>query len=94
LAVEVVSDDPESRDRDFKKKRREYAKAGIAEYWIVDPKERQILVLALEGSRYGVHGTFGLGTIATSVLLSKFAVSVDEVFAPALAGDGDNEKQR
>jgi Uma2 family endonuclease len=85
LAVEVVSDDPDSRDRDLKKKRKEYAKAGIAEYWIVDPKERRILVLTISGSRYRVHGKFELGTTATSVLLPKFAVSVDEVFAPTFA---------
>jgi Uma2 family endonuclease len=93
LAVEVVSDDPESRDRDLKKKRKEYAKAGIAEYWIVDPKEYRITVLTLEGSRYRVHGKFVLGTTATSVLLLKFTVNVDEVFAPSLAGETQDDNE-
>jgi Uma2 family endonuclease len=67
-------------------KREEYAAAGIAEYWIVDPREHQILVLTLDGETYRVHGEFGRGATATSRLLPGFSVSVDAVVA---AGDGD-----
>jgi Uma2 family endonuclease len=49
LVMEVVSDDPEDRRRDLETKRREYARAGIPEYWIVDPREGRILVLRLGG---------------------------------------------
>ena len=38
LAVEVVS--PGSRRRDTVTKFREYEKAGVAEYWIIDPKTK------------------------------------------------------
>jgi Uma2 family endonuclease len=86
LAIEVVSDDPEDRQRDLETKREEYAAAGIAEYWIVDPREHQILVLTLDGETYRVHGEFGRGATATSRLLPGFSVSVDAVVA---AGDGD-----
>jgi Uma2 family endonuclease len=83
LTMEVVSDDPESRERDLEKKPREYAKAGISEYWIVDPKEFSVTVLTLDGSSYRVHGEFGRSAVATSVLLPGFAVSVDNLFAVA-----------
>jgi Uma2 family endonuclease len=36
LAVEIVS--PESRRRDREVKRAEYAAAGVAEYWVIDPE--------------------------------------------------------
>lgn len=38
FVVEVVSGDEEDRRRDLVEKRAVYAKAGIAEYWIVDPE--------------------------------------------------------
>lgn len=84
LAVEVVSEDEEDRQRDLVTKRREYARAGIAEYWIVAPKTETILVLVLEGAAYRVHGAFPRGTTATSVLLPTFAVEAAAVFDAGL----------
>ena len=48
LVIEVVSAGPESEKRDYEMKRRDYAGAGIDEYWIVDPQKRRITVLTLE----------------------------------------------
>lgn len=81
LVIEVVIGGEESRRHDYETKRVEYARAGIAEYWIVDPEQRRITVLTLDGKTYRVHGEFGPGQTATSVLLPGFAVSVDETFA-------------
>jgi Uma2 family endonuclease len=85
LAMEVVSGRPKDRTRDLVKKRAEYARAHIREYWIVDPKKEQIVVLRLQGKRYAVHGTFLASSAATSVLLPGFAVDVSAVFAQKLA---------
>jgi Uma2 family endonuclease len=85
LVVEIVSPGEEARERDLKTKRREYAKAGIREYWIVDPEEGTITVLALTGKSYKVHGVFKAGDIATSKLLKGLKIAVSEVFA---AGEG------
>jgi Uma2 family endonuclease len=81
LVMEVVSDDPESRERDLVTKRTEYAAAGISEYWIIDPQERRVTALALQGKRYAVHGEFRPGQRADSKLLDGFNVSVSEVLA-------------
>ena len=59
LVMEVVSDDAESHERDYTKKRVDYAGAGIAEYWIVDPQSTKITVLKLRRGQYVVHGEFG-----------------------------------
>ena len=85
LAIEVVSDEKEDRHRDLVTKRKEYAEAGIAEYWIVDPQTETISVLVLDGGEYRVHGEFRSGDTATSVLLPNFTVDVKATFA---AGQG------
>jgi Uma2 family endonuclease len=79
LVMEVVS--PDDRRRDLETKRREYAQAAIPEYWIVDPETQRITVLTLAGAEYAVHGEFGAGEQATSVLLPGFGVDVAGVFA-------------
>jgi Uma2 family endonuclease len=81
LVMEVVSeDDP---DRDWKKKRTEYAKAGIAEYWIVDPRDETITVLSLRKGRktYEVVGKYRRGQQAASVLLDGLVVDVAKAFS-------------
>ena len=80
LVVEVVSDDPESRDRDWKQKRTEYAEAGIPEYWIVDPHQQRLLVLRLEGDTYATHAEAGATGTVTSSLLDGLAVDAAEVW--------------
>jgi Uma2 family endonuclease len=77
LVMEVVSSD---RHLDYEKKRADYAKAGIPEYWIVDPEEKKITVLRLEKDQYVVHGEFLAGGQATSVILSGFSVDVSAAF--------------
>jgi Uma2 family endonuclease len=81
LVMEVVSDDPESHERDFQKKVVDYAEGGIPEYWIVDPQEKKITVLTLVEKIYQQHGVFGEGETATSKLLPGFSLLVTDVFA-------------
>jgi Uma2 family endonuclease len=45
FAVELVS--PKQEKRDYRYKRSEYAARGIAEYWIVDPIQKQVTILEL-----------------------------------------------
>jgi Uma2 family endonuclease len=74
LVLEVVS--PDDPQRDLVRKRREYARAGIPEYWIVNPAKAQILVFRLAGTAYVEHGVFRRGAQATSALLEGFGVEV------------------
>ncbi len=81
LVMEIVCgiEDIGDRDRDLVMKRQEYAQAVIPEYWIVDPEESRVTVLTLAGLTYAVHGEFGRGDQATSLLLPGFAVDVTAV---------------
>jgi Uma2 family endonuclease len=86
LAMEVVSeDDP---DRDYVEKRKEYAKAGIGEYWIADPRDRSVTLLVLKDKRYQKRGTYRDGDTVPSVILPGFSLAVSEIFdAAKLAWD-------
>jgi Uma2 family endonuclease len=84
LVMEVVSDD--DRRRDVETKRREYARAGIPEYWLVDPQDGKITVLRLATKRYVIHGEFSKGATAVSALLPGFSVDVSEALAKGSAG--------
>lgn len=55
LVVEVVSSSDTSkasRDRDYVRKRSEYAQRGISEYWVIDPIAAVVLVLTLTEGDY------------------------------------------
>ena len=76
--VEVVS--PDDPDRDIRVKRFDYAEAGIPEYWIVNPIDESVTVLALRSGTYEAHGAHGRGQRAESLLLQGFSVDVGELF--------------
>jgi Uma2 family endonuclease len=46
LAIEIVS--PESVERDYKKKRRQYQRFKIPEYWIIDEEMQVVTLLRLD----------------------------------------------
>jgi len=85
LVMEVVSGSAEDRKRDLVTKRREYALAGIDEYWIVDPKESRITVLKRHGKKYLQLAEAQSGRRVTSSLLKGFGVDVDAVLGAAHA---------
>jgi Uma2 family endonuclease len=78
IVVEIVS--PDRPERDTEEKPRDYAEAGIPEYWIVNPLDATITVLRLSGDSYTPHGVFARGAVATSALMANIHISVDAVF--------------
>lgn len=83
LVMEVVSDDPKDRQRDYEQKLLDYAEAKVAEYWIVDFERQVVVVHRLDGTKYSVHGEFARGQQADSVLLAGFSIDVGDLFAAA-----------
>ena len=80
LVVEVVSDDDPNRD--WVKKRREYAEAGISEYWIADPRDKTLTILTLDpgATEYHEAGRYREGETAKSVLLDGLTIDVTAAF--------------
>ena len=86
LTIEVVSDD--SRDRDYTQKRDEYWTLGIKEYWIVDAKLEQILLLR-RGKSDWIEKTLGPAGTCETKLLPGFKVACRAIFEAA--GERDEE---
>ena len=78
LTVEIVS--PDEPKRDLVDKHRDYAEARIPEYWIVDPRNETVTILALQGAAYVEHGVFRRGALAQSALLDGLTVDISAVF--------------
>lgn len=83
LVMEVVSEDPNDRQRDYEQKLIDYAEGKVAEYWIVDYERQVVIVHRLDGSQYKVHGEFTRGQQAASALLDGFTIDVEALFAAA-----------
>ena len=81
--MEVVSDSPADRQRDYEQKLVDYAEAKVSEYWIIDPERQAVVVHRLTGDQYSVHGEYGRGQVAISALLAGFGVDVGSLFATA-----------
>ncbi len=84
MVMEVMSPDDPKRDSETKK--REYAMAGIPEYWLIDPTSQTVTVFVLEGDAnlYSVDGVYESGREATSVSLPGFGIDVQALFAQDL----------
>jgi Uma2 family endonuclease len=83
LVMEVVSDAPADRQRDYEQKLIDYAEAKVSEYWIIDPERQTVVVHQLTGDRYTVDGDYGRGQVAVSALLAGFGIDVGSLFAAA-----------
>jgi Uma2 family endonuclease len=78
LVVEILS--PATAQRDQTEKKTIYAENGVEEYWIVDPKRRDITVYALSGKRFGRGAVYTTRDTLRSRVLAGFTLRVREVF--------------
>jgi len=77
IVVEVLS--PGNWLVDRRDKFKIYAKAGVREYWLIDPKARTIELYGLRGSTYALIGKYGVGESVRSEVLPGFAVKVEDI---------------
>jgi Uma2 family endonuclease len=77
LVMEILSKGTAKVDKE--EKFQEYEKAGVLEYWIVDPFGKAIEVYTLDDGIYKKFGKWGIGETAKSKLLDGFEVRIDEV---------------
>ena len=83
MAIEVVSEGTDARRRDYVDKRADYAKAEVAEYWIVDPQDKRVTVLSLRDGQYDVVSECHPGDVAESVLMPGLSIATDEIWSLA-----------
>jgi Uma2 family endonuclease len=78
LVVEIVS--PGSVGYDRREKQDLYARAGIPEYWIVDPFIQNVELLFLETEIYRSQGIFQGNSVLPSRIVPQLAVPVESFF--------------
>jgi Uma2 family endonuclease len=80
IVVEILSDG--SEERDLVEKREEYLRAGVTEYWILDPFARRLLVLQRAGDIWH-ELSIPAGETYRTHLLPGLEVRADELLGPA-----------
>ena len=75
LVVEVLSPSTESTDRG--KKLQAFARFGVPEYWIVDPRAGATEVLRLTGTVYVLHSRASRNEVATSAILPELSIALN-----------------
>lgn len=78
LVIEILSPGTAERDRTYK--RTLYARHGVKEYWLVDPKQRTIEVLSLGERGFNLVGMYGEKDALESPLLLGLTIKLSEVF--------------
>ena len=79
LVIEVVS--PSNRGRDLLTKRALYARAGVREYWLVDPEACTIEILALDRDAFHLAVAASGDETPVSPLLGRLPTRVADLFA-------------
>lgn len=80
LVVEVLSPSNWKDDRSVKFD--VYARAGVSEYWIVDPLAETVEVFVLQEDAYTLLGRFAQDDPVQSQVFDGLTLSAGEVFAP------------
>jgi Uma2 family endonuclease len=78
LVVEVVSSGADSRRRDYFDKRNQYEWRGIPEYWIVDPQEECVTMLAMVEDVYA-ETVFNIGEAVVLPMFPQWQLTVEEM---------------
>ena len=84
LVVEVVSHGELQWERDYVAKRAQYEDLGIPEYWIINPQDRTVLLLAQQGQGFAPIGTFAGEQRIESAQFSDRTLTVAQLFATGL----------
>lgn len=79
LVIEILSPSTGERDRTVKKKL--YARAGVTEYWLVDPESKTVEVLKLGAAGFERVALYKKNETLTSPLLQGLQISLKEVFS-------------
>ena len=77
MVIEILS--PSTRRHDLAVKYRLYQRAGVREYWIVDPDGKTVQVFRLEDGLYNAPDIFTEGAVPVG-LWEDFSIDLSQVF--------------
>ena len=78
LVIEILS--PSSLRHDRLVKLDLYQRAGVREYWIVDPEYRSVQVFTLDGNFLSIREEYGMGDVAKVNILEGCFIELSKVF--------------
>lgn len=78
IVIEILSPSSQREDRIVKYSM--YERAGVQEYWIVDPDLNQVQVLSLSEGKYYLGRSYTTGEF-TSSAVDGLTINVDDIFA-------------
>lgn len=77
MVIEILS--PSTRRHDLAVKYRLYQRAGVREYWIVDPDGKTVQVFKLEDGFYNAGDVYTAGTVPVGIW-EDFSIDLSQVF--------------
>ena len=78
LAVEILS--PSTRKKDTWNKLHLYSESGIREYWIIDPKNRKLLIYFFPEDENSPSAVYRDDQVAESVLYEDLSLPLEKLF--------------
>jgi Uma2 family endonuclease len=81
LVVEILS--PSTSHNDKIRKKRQYERHGVKEYWIVDPVHRTVDQFIRDENKFVLYETYSMSGRMTSSLFSCIDIDMSRVFSPA-----------
>jgi Uma2 family endonuclease len=82
IAIEFLSPGRRSRKRDYEVKRKEYEKAGISEYWLID-RFRKVMTVFRRKGRRTTELVLGADNTYATPLLPGFKLPLARIFEEA-----------
>ena len=79
LVIEILSDS--TRSKDMIDKLNTYMLSGVKEYWIIDMKQKTIMIYNFSNNEIDVLNAFKEGEIACSITFSGLSADVGELFS-------------
>ena len=92
LIIEILSPSNTRHDTDLKFKL--YQRAGVREYWIVDPKYYTVQVYILKNGKYGVGSAYTDDTVIPVHVLEGCEINLADVFYDTLESEFDENEAR
>lgn len=78
LVIEILSDS--TRNKDMIDKLNTYRLSGVEEYWIVDPRQEQIILYCFDESEINLMKSYERGDVAHSCKFEGLSLKVEELF--------------
>ena len=78
MVIEILS--PSTRRHDRLVKWSLYQRAGVREYWLVNPEEQSVQVLLLENGKLLPHEDYGRADMARVTVLEDCVINLSKVF--------------